>query len=70
MKPDLVIAANRLKDEGVSGAIAAVDATKEKQVAKKFDIKGYPSVKYFKDGQLAWDYHERSADQLVAFMKE
>lgn len=70
MKPDLVEAAKRLKDEGVAGAIAAVDATKEKKVAGKHDIKGYPTVKYFKDAKFAWDYHERTADQLVSFMKE
>lgn len=32
----------------IPGILAAVDATKEKLLAEKFKITGYPTVKYFR----------------------
>ena len=71
MKPHYTEAAQLLSDEGVSGTLAAVDATKEQAVASKFEVKGFPTVKYFKDGELAYDYgFERTTEALVEFMKD
>lgn len=70
MKPEYTDAARTLKDEEVSGVLAAVDATKAREVAKRFKIEGYPTVKYFKDGEVAFDVNERTADKIVEFMKD
>src|SRR5699024_8643795 len=48
MKPDYMDAAVAIKDKSVDGAMAAVDCTKNPQVAKKFDVSGYLTLKYFK----------------------
>lgn len=48
MKPVLNKVAKRMKDENIEGMIAAVDATKERKVADKLKVKGFPTVKYFK----------------------
>lgn len=70
MKPEYVDAAEQLTEEGFVGVLAALDATKNPTVASKFEVKGYPSVKYFKDGEFAWDFNERTADKIVEHMKD
>lgn len=70
MKPEYTAAAKTMKDEEISGVLAAVDATKEREMGKRFKIEGFPTVKYFKDGEVAFDVNERTADKIVAFMKD
>ncbi|PIK46849.1 hypothetical protein BSL78_16266 [Apostichopus japonicus] len=70
MKPEYADAAEQLKEEGLPGVLAAVDATKAPGVAGRFDVKGYPTVKYFKDGELAWDVNERTADKIIEHMRD
>jgi protein disulfide-isomerase/protein disulfide isomerase family A protein 5 len=55
----------------IPGALAAVDATKEGALGKRFGVKGYPTVKYFKDGEFAWDTPSlREASKITAYMKD
>lgn len=70
MKPEYTEAAEQLKEDGLSGVLAAVDATKSPSVSSRFEIKGYPTVKYFKDGEFAWDVNERTADKIINHMKD
>jgi len=71
MKPKFVSAAAKLKDSQISGKLAAVDCTKESKIASRFGVKGYPTVKYFKDGQEAFDAgHAREEDAIIKFMKD
>lgn len=44
-----------MKQQGIKGKLIAVDAQKEPSLGTRFGIKGYPSVKYFKDGEFAFD---------------
>ena len=48
MKPAYARAAERVVTEGLGGKLAAVDATAARDVASRFQIKGYPTLKYFK----------------------
>jgi protein disulfide-isomerase-like protein len=70
MKPEYERAAATLIVEEVPGALAAVDATKERELATRYNITGFPSVKYFKEGKYVWDFHDRTADNIVEFMKD
>ncbi|XP_071942391.1 protein disulfide-isomerase A5-like [Antedon mediterranea] len=70
MKPEYADAAAELKEQEIEATLAAVDATKEPKVAKRFGVKGYPTVKYFKDGEFAWDFSERTSDKFVEHMKD
>ncbi|XP_071493170.1 protein disulfide-isomerase A5-like [Diadema antillarum] len=70
MKPEYVDAAATLKEEGLEGVLAAVDATKERALAERFEVKGFPTVKYFQDGEFAWDFSERTADKIVEHLKD
>ena len=48
--------------------LAKVDATENKDLAQKFGVKGYPTLKYFKNG-VAGDYTGgRTADTIVAWL--
>ena len=53
MKPKFVSAAAKMKNLENVGKLAAVDCTKEQKIGSRFGVKGYPTVKYFKDGQEA-----------------
>ncbi|KAB0802017.1 hypothetical protein PPYR_04203 [Photinus pyralis] len=68
MKPEYEKAAAVMKNEGISGMLAAVDATKEQAVASKFSIKGYPTVKYFSYGEFKFDVNLRESAKIVEFM--
>lgn len=49
--------------------LAAVDATKEQSIASRYNIKGYPTVKYFSYGELKFDVNARESPKIVEFMK-
>ena len=61
MKPEYVKAAAAIKAKGLSGRLAAVDTTKERSLGQRFDVKGFPTIVYFKVIRAA-----RSNLQLVA----
>ncbi|KAI8497165.1 Protein disulfide-isomerase A5 [Branchiostoma belcheri] len=70
MKPAYQEAAEQLKKEKPEAKLAAVDATKYKELGQKYGVRGYPTLKYFKNGKVASDYNKgRSKDDIVAFMK-
>jgi len=48
-----------------------VDATQHSSLGSRFDVKGYPTVKYFKDGELAFDVgNVREESSIIDFMKD
>ena len=47
MKPAFVAAATRLKADVPSAKMAAVDVTKYTELAKTYDVKSFPTLKYF-----------------------
>ncbi|KAG8197832.1 hypothetical protein JTE90_020110 [Oedothorax gibbosus] len=63
MKPEYEAAAAKIKDQDIPGILAAVDAIKEKSVADRFKISGYPTVKYFVKGEVQFDVSVRTADR-------
>jgi protein disulfide-isomerase/protein disulfide isomerase family A protein 5 len=63
-------AASKLKELGISGKLVAVDAQKENSLGSRFGIRGYPSLKYFKNGEVAFDVSLREEGPIVNFMKD
>ena len=61
-KPELEKAAAVLRKENL--IVAKVDATAEKKLAEKYQVRGYPTVKFFKKGQ-ATDYTAGRKEQDV-----
>lgn len=73
MKPVLNKVAERLTTESKEASnnkIAFVDCTKATALAQRFGVKGYPTVKYFRDGKFAWDYTERDEQKIVDYLKQ
>lgn len=69
MKPQFSEAAKRLAADK-AGAIGAVDGTLHEDLTREFNIKGYPTLKYFKNGSLKTDYNgKRTADDIYNFVK-
>jgi len=52
--------------------IADVDCTVEKDLCANFEVKGYPTIKYFKDGDMSGEDYKggRDFDSLEKFVKE
>ncbi|PSC75600.1 disulfide isomerase-like 1-4 [Micractinium conductrix] len=71
LKPEYAKAALALKDYSEDVGLAKVDATEEKEIAGKFEIQGYPTLKWFIDGKEASDYSGgRTADDIVRWIKK
>ena len=52
--------------------VAAVDATAARDVSSRFEVRGYPTIKFFPRGTAAKEAEEyeggRSVDDFVAFL--
>ncbi|KAL8572134.1 hypothetical protein ACOMHN_052931 [Nucella lapillus] len=70
MKPGYTEAAQLLKDQDRAGTLAAVDTTKHRKLGDTFTIKGFPTLKYFRDGDFAFDVNEREKDKIIEFVKD
>jgi thioredoxin-like negative regulator of GroEL len=49
--------------------LAAVDAVKESAIGQQFGVKGYPTVKYFVNGEFKFDVNVRDTEKIIEFMK-
>jgi thioredoxin domain-containing protein 5 len=51
--------------------VAKVDCTQHNALCQKYDVRGYPTIKYFNNGEFAKDYSgQRTADGFVSFVNE
>lgn len=70
MAPEYIKLAETVKSENHPFVIAELDATVNGESAKKYGVKGYPTIKFFIDGQPI-DYNkERKVDAFIEFMKK
>ena len=68
LAPEYAAAAGQLSEKGLEVKLAKVDATENKDIAQKFGVKGYPTLKYFKAG-VAQEYTGgRTADTIVSWL--
>lgn len=71
MKPSYNEAAKIMQEENIPGVLAAVDATVERELANVFQVNGFPTIKYFHNGEPVYDYgYSRTTEGFVEFMKE
>ena len=51
--------------------LARSNVTEEKELGEKYEIKGFPTLKWFVDGEMALDYSGgRTAPEIVAWIKK
>ncbi|KAK6926798.1 Thioredoxin domain [Dillenia turbinata] len=68
LAPEYAAAATELKAEGV--ALAKVDATKENDLAEKYEVQGFPTVYFFIDGDHKPYSGQRTKDAIVTWIKK
>lgn len=71
LAPEWAIAGNTF-DESDGIVIADVDATENQNIAQKYGVQGYPTIKYFPKGSLEPEEYTggRSADTIVSWVND
>lgn len=71
LTPEYEKAATALKAHSPPIPLVRVDATVETTLGSKYGVTGYPTLKIFRNGQVASDYGgPRTADGIVQYMKK
>ena len=72
MAPEYDAAAYELKEAGVVGVLAKVDANEHQEIGNKYGVQGFPTLKIFKKGvEEPIDYEGgRTTFDIVEKMKE
>lgn len=70
MKSDYALAAKKMKVMNIDGELVTVDATAQTGLQTRFEIRGFPTIRYFYKGiNLSAYERKRKADDIVDFMQ-
>jgi len=70
LAPEYEAAAAKLTEAGSNVKLAKVDATEHKELGQKFEVKGFPTLKFFKNGEPQEYTGGRTADTILAWIKK
>jgi protein disulfide-isomerase A1 len=70
LAPEYVKAAASLTAAGSAVKLAKVDATEHKNAGSKYDVKGFPTLKFFRSGVATEFNGGRKADEIVTWLQK
>jgi protein disulfide-isomerase A1 len=70
LAPEFVKAAKALEDAGSEIKLAKVDATEESELAEQNQIRGYPTLKFYRNGKSSDYSGGRTADEIVNWLNK
>ena len=70
MRGDYALAAKQMKEQKIAGKLVTVDATAQTGLQNRFEIRGFPTLRYFYQGRNVAAYEgQRKVNDLVDFMR-
>ena len=70
LEPEYKKAASEVDELDASVVLAAIDATAEKETVAKYDVRGFPTLKFFSEGKVSEYEGQRDAVSILAWLRK